>query len=242
MKDFLKYTMASVVGIILASVIFSVISLISVAGMIASEGASGVVPENSVLRIKLQGELVERAGEGSPMDILSQGEETSIGLDQALEALKKAADNENVKGIYLEGGLLAAEPAMLQELRQGLQAFKESGKWIVAYGDSYSKTAYYLASVADSILLNPEGVVEFNGMATELMFYKDVMDKLGIKMQVFKVGTYKSAVEPFIASEMSPANREQVTSYLTSIWNNMVKEVAESRHMDATRLNTLADT
>ena len=241
MKDFLKYTMASVVGIILASVIFSVISLISVAGMIASEGASGVVPENSVLRIKLQGELVERAGEGSPMDILSQGEETSIGLDQALEALKKAADNENVKGIYLEGGLLAAEPAMLQELRQGLQTFKESGKWIVAYGDTYSRGAYYICSIADEVLLNPSGMVDWNGMSSQPIFFTGLMKKLGVKMQVFKVGTYKSAVEPFINTEMSEANREQVQSYLNSIWNNLQKDVAESRKLSVETLNALAD-
>lgn len=241
MKDFLKYTMASVVGIILASVIFSVISLISVAGMIASEGASGVVPENSVLRIKLQGELVERAGEGSPMDILNQGEETSIGLDQALEALKKAADNENVKGIYLEGGLLAASPAMLQEFRQGLQEFKKSGKWILAYGDSYSRGAYYICSVADELLLNPSGLIEWNGMSSHPIFFTGLLEKLGVKMQVFKVGTYKSAVEPFINTEMSDANREQVKSYLSSIWNNMQKDVAESRNLSVETLNAIAD-
>ena len=241
MKDFLKYTMASVVGIILASVIFSVISLISVAGMIASEGASGVVPENSVLRIKLQGELVERAGEGSPMDILNLGEETSIGLDQALEALKKAADNENVKGIYLEGGLLAASPAMLQEFRQGLQEFKKSGKWILAYGDSYSRGAYYICSVADELLLNPSGLIEWNGMSSHPIFFTGLLEKLGVKMQVFKVGTYKSAVEPFINTEMSDANREQVKSYLSSIWNNMQKDVAESRNLSVETLNAIAD-
>ena len=205
MKDFLKYTMASVVGIILASVIFSVISLISVAGMIASEGASGVVPENSVLRIKLQGELVERAGKGSPMDILNQGEEISIGLDQALEALKKAADNENVKGIYLEGGLLAASPAMLQEFRQGLQEFKKSGKWILAYGDSYSCGAYYICSVADELLLNPSGLIEWNGMSSQPIFFTGLLEKLGVKIQVFKVGTYKSAVEPSLATSFTLA-------------------------------------
>ena len=241
MKDFLKYTMASVVGIILASVIFSVISLISVAGMIASEGASGVVPENSVLRIKLQGELVERAGEGSPMDILNQGEETGIGLDQALEALKKAADNENVKGIYLEGGLLAASPAMLQEFRQGLQEFKKSGKWILAYGDSYSRGAYYICSVADELLLNPSGLIEWNGMSSQPIFFTGLLEKLGVKIQVFKVGTYKSAVEPFINTEMSDANREQVKSYLSSIWNNMQKDVAESRNLSVETLNAIAD-
>ena len=241
MKSFVKYTFATVVGIFITLIIFSVISIVSIAGMIATQGVTAPIKEGSILRIDMAGELTERADE-NPFAALMGDMAATQSLEDALLALKKAAKSDKIKGVFLCGSSLATQPAMAQELRQALLEFKKSGKWIVAYGDSYSKTAYYLASVADSILLNPEGVVEFNGMATELMFYKDVMDKLGIKMQVFKVGTYKSAVEPFIASEMSPANREQVTSYLTSIWNNMVKEVAESRHMDATRLNTLADT
>ena len=241
MKSFVKYTFATVVGIFITLIIFSVISIVSVAGMIATQGVTAPIKEGSILRIDMAGELTERADE-NPFAALLGDMAATQSLEDALLALKKAAKSDKIKGVFLCGSSLATQPAMAQELRQALLEFKKSGKWIVAYGDSYSKTAYYLASVADSILLNPEGVVEFNGMATELMFYKDVMDKLGIKMQVFKVGTYKSAVEPFIASEMSPANREQVTSYLTSIWNNMLQEVAESRHMDASRLNTLADT
>lgn len=241
MKSFVKYTFATVVGIFITLIIFSVISIVSVAGMIATQGVTAPIKEGSILKIDMAGELTERADE-NPFAALLGDMAATQSLEDALLALKKAAKSDKIKGVFLCGSSLATQPAMAQELRQALLEFKKSGKWIVAYGDSYSKTAYYLASVADSILLNPEGVVEFNGMATELMFYKDVMDKLGIKMQVFKVGTYKSAVEPFIASEMSPANREQVTSYLTSIWNNMLQEVAESRHMDATRLNTLADT
>lgn len=241
MKDFLKYTLATVVGIILTSIIFTVISIVSVAGMVASEGASSSVPKNSVLRIKLQGEIVERAGEESPMAMLNTGEQTIIGLDQALDALKKAAKNDRVKGIYLEGGSLGASPAMLQELRQGLVEFKESGKWIVAYGDNYSRAAYYLCSVADELLLNPSGMIDWSGMASEPIFFTGLLKKVGVKMQVFKVGTYKSAVEPFVNTEMSPANREQVQSFLTSIWNNMQKDVAKSRRLKVETLNALAD-
>ena len=160
MKDFLKYTLATIVGIILTSIIITVICIISLAGMMASEGASGSVEKNSVLRIKLDGEVVERAGEGSPLDILSQGEQSTIGLDQALDAISKAAKNDNVKGIYLEAGSLAAYPADMQEIRQALLKFKESGKWIVAYGDSYSRGAYYLCSVADEVFLNPSGTID----------------------------------------------------------------------------------
>ena len=241
MKDFLKYTLATIVGIILTSIIITVISIVSIAGMVASEGVSSSVPKNSVLRIKLQGEVVERSGEGSPMDILSQGEDASIGLDQALEAFKKAAKNDKVKGIYLEAGSLAAYPADLQELRRGLEEFKESGKWIVAYGDDYSRGAYYLCSVADELYLNPSGMIGWSGMSSQPMFYTGLLKKVGIKMQVFKVGAYKSAVEPFINTEMSDANREQVQSFLGSIWNNMLKDVAKSRNLSVETLNALAD-
>ena len=242
MKDFLKYVLATIVGIILASIIITVITIVSVAGMVASEGASGSVPKNSVLRIKLQGEIVERAGEGSPMDFLNQGEDLTIGLDQALEALKKAAKNDRVKGIYLEGGSLTAYPADLQELRRGLTEFKESGKWIVAYGDTYSRAAYYLCSIADEVYLNPSGMIDWSGMSSQPIFYTGLMKKLGVKMQVFKVGTYKSAVEPYINTEMSDANREQVQSFLGSIWGNMLKDVAGSRKLSVETLNALADT
>ena len=241
MKDFLKYTLATIVGIILTSIIITVISIVSVAGMVASEGATSSVPKNSVLRIKLQGVIMERAGEGSPMDFLNKGEEASIGLDQALDALKKAAKNDRVKGIYLEAGFLASYPADLQELRRALEEFKESGKWVVAYGDTYSRGAYYLCSVADELYLNPSGMIEWSGMSSQPMFYTGLLKKLGVKMQVFKVGTYKSAVEPFINTEMSEANREQVQSFLGSIWNNMLKDVAKSRKLSVETLNALAD-
>ena len=242
MKEFFKYVLATIVGIILTSIIFMVISIVSVAGMVASEGATSSVPKNSVLRIKLEGEIVDRAGEGSPMDFLSQGEQMSIGLDQALDALKKAAKNDKVKGIYLEAGSLAAYPADLQELRRALVEFKESGKWVVAYGDQYSRGAYYLCSVADELFLNPIGMIDWSGMSSQPMFYSGLMKKVGVKMQVFKVGTYKSAVEPFINTEMSEANREQVMSYLSSIWNGMLKDVAASRKLSVETLNSLADT
>lgn len=240
MKSFIKYTMATVVGIFLTMTLFTIISIISLAGMMATEGMSAPIKEKSILRLDLSGTLAERS-DSNPFAALMGEENTALSLEDALLALDKAAKNENIIGVYLEGGAMGANPGMAQELRQALVEFKESGKWVVAYGDSYGKTAYYLSSVADSVLLNPEGNVDFGGMASQIMFYKDVMEKVGVKMQVFKVGTYKSAVEPFICTEMSPANREQVTSYLFSIWTNMLKDVAESRNMEVGKLNSLAD-
>ena len=240
MKSFIKYTMATVVGIFLTMTLFTIIGIISLAGMLATEGMTAPIKEKSILRINLSGELAER-DDANPFASLMGKVSASLSLEDALLALDKAAKNDKILGVYLEGGAIAANPGMAQELRQALVEFKKSGKWVVAYGDSYGKTAYYLSSVADSVLLNPEGNVDFGGMASQIMFYKDVMEKVGVKMQVFKVGTYKSAVEPFICSEMSPANREQVTSYLFSIWTNMLKDVAESRNMEVSKLNSLAD-
>ena len=146
-----------------------------------------------------------------------------------------------MKGIYLEGGILSATPAELQELRQGLVEFKKSGKWIVSYADQYTRGAYYLCSTADKVYMNPQGLLDWSGMASQPIFFKGLLEKVGVKMQVFKVGTYKSAVEPYICDQMSDANREQVTSFLGSIWGNMLKDVAKSRKMTAESLNALAD-
>ncbi len=246
MKDFMKYTLATVVGLLLFSIIATIISIVSIAGMVASEGTATKVGKNSILRIPLHGTLVERSEDGSmpfdPTAILMGNNTETISLEEALTALDKAADNKNVVGIYLDAGLLSGTPAMIEELHDALVKFKEkSGKWILAYGDTYTKSAYYLSSMADTLMLNPQGGLDWSGMATQLYFLKDMFEKVGVKMQVFKVGTYKSAVEPFICSEMSEANREQVTSYLNSIWNNMQKDVAESRGISLETLNTIAD-
>lgn len=241
MKDFFKYVLATVVGLVLTSIVMTIICIVSMAGMIASENMSNPVKENSILRIKLQGTVTERGEDQNPLAMLGGEEIQQIALDEALDALKKAAKNDDVKGIYLEGGILAASPAELQELRQGLVEFKKSGKWIISYADQYTRGSYYLCSTADKVYLNPEGMLDWSGMSSQPIFFKGLLEKVGVKMQVFKVGTYKSAVEPFICDKMSDANREQVTSFLGSIWGNMLKDVAKSRKMTVETLNGLAD-
>ena len=241
MKDFIKYTMATVVGLVLVSIIMGILTFVSMAGMIASEGMSSPIEKKSVLRITLKGSITERAGEENPLSKLGGETTQQIALDQALQALEKAAKNDKIEGIYMEGGILSAYPAEVQELRQALLKFKKNGKWIIAYADTYSRSAYYLCSVADKVYLNPIGMLDWSGLSSNPMFFTGLMKKLGIKMQVFKVGTYKSAVEPYIAEQMSDANREQVSSYQQSIWNNMLKDVAKSRKTTAEALNSLAD-
>lgn len=243
MKKFFSNVMATMVGLFLFGLLISILSIVSFAGMAVQGNMTAPIEKKSILRIKLDGTLEERTEE-NPLAILnsiSKTEGNALSLEEALIALDKAAKNEKIMGIYLEGGSLGATPAMAEELRDALLEFKKSGKWIVSYADTYSKMSYYLCSVADQILLNPNGILIWNGLGSNPMFFKDVLEKIGVKMQVFKVGTYKSAVEPFICTEMSPANREQVTSYLNSIWNNMQKDVAESRKTTVENLNQLAD-
>ncbi len=241
MKEFIKYTMATVVGLVLVSIIMGVLTIVSVAGMVASEGMSSPIEKKSVLRISLQGSMVERAGAENPLASLGGTATQQIALDEALQALKKAAKNDKIEGIYMEGGAFSAYPAEAQELRQALLEFKKSGKWIVAYADTYSRSAYYLCSVADKVYLNPIGMLEWSGLSSNPMFWTGLMKKVGVRMQVFKVGTYKSAVEPYIAEQMNDANREQVASFQQSIWENMLKEVAKSRRTTVEALNLLAD-
>lgn len=248
MKDFLKYVFATVVGLGLASLLMCVIFFVSIIGMAASEGATSPVKKNSVLRINLSGSIEERAEEQDPFSLamseLRGDDNSTLGLDELLSAVREAATNEKVEGIYIEvsSSFGGATPAMLQELRQELLAFKESGKWIYAYGDIYSQGAYYLTSLADEVVINPKGILDWHGMASVPVFYTDMMKKAGVKMQVFKVGTFKSAVEPYINTEMSEPNREQVKSFLTSIWSQFVSEVAQSRGLNSEQLITLADT
>ena len=248
MKDFLKYVFATVVGLGLAMLLMFVIFFVSIIGMAAGEGATATVKKGSVLRINLNGVLEERADNQDPLSLAMAGlmgdDATTLGLDQLLDAVAEAAKNDKVEGIYMEvgSGFGGGTPAMLQELRQALLKYKESGKWIFAYGDVYSEGAYYLTSLADKIVVNPKGIVDWHGMASVPMFLTDVLAKAGVKMQVFKVGTFKSAVEPYINTEMSEPNRQQVTAYLTSIWNQYKDEIGKSRNLTAEQLDVLADT
>lgn len=240
MKDFLKYTLASMLGLLLFTVVATILGIISIAGMVASSNLGAPVEKNSILRIPLKGEIQEQA-QDNPMAQFTGEENTALGLDELLRAIEKAKDNENVKGIYLEGGSPSAAIATLQEVRQALLDFKKSGKFIYAYADDYSQAGYYVSSVANQLMLNPMGGIDWHGLVSEPIFFKDMLAKVGVKMQVFKVGTYKSAVEPFINTEMSPANREQVTSYLTSLWGTMKQEVGASRKLKVEELDALAD-
>ena len=190
--------------------------------------------------LDLNGTLAERSQE-NPLDLIMKDDYKTYGLDDILSSIKKAKENEDIKGIYIQATSLGAGFASLEEIRNALKDFKESGKFVVAYGDAYTQGLYYLSSVADKVLLNPQGMLEWRGLAATPMFFKDLLEKVGVEMQVFKVGTYKSAVEPFISTEMSAANREQINVYLSSIWGQITSAVAESRNLSVEALNKEAD-
>ena len=237
----MKQAFATVVGILIFTVAMGIIGVISILGMVASTDSTPKVKDNSVLVLNLNGVMQERS-QDDIYSFLTGGEVSSLGLDDLAEAIDKAKTDDNVKGIYIEAGMFAPDgPASVQALREKLVEFKKSGKWIVAYGDQYTQSAYWLCSVADKVIVNPEGIVDWHGLCTETMYFKDLLAKFGVKMQIAKVGKFKSAVEPFFADKMSDANREQVSVYLNGIWGNIVKDVAQSRKLDAKTLNAYAD-
>ena len=242
MKQFFKYVCATVVGILLVVAIITILSIMSLVGMASMGSVTANVKDNSVLVIQLQGGINERSEENPFGELLGNDALSDQGLDDILNAIKKAKNEPKVKGIYLEAGTFTgAMPATLQAIRKALVDFKESGKFIVAYGDAYTQGTYYLCSTADSVVINPQGMIDWSGLASQVMYYKDLLGKVGVDMQVVKVGTYKSAVEPYLLNEMSEANREQIETYDNEIWGDMTKAVSKSRGISVSKLNELAD-
>ena len=240
MKDFLKYTLASIVGILACTVIVTIISIVAVVGIAASTETATVVNEDCIFKLELKGTVTDRVIDNPFAELLNE-EQTALGLNDILESIEKAGNNEHIKGIYLEAGGIEADPASTEEIRNALLRFKQTGKFVIAYGGSYTQADYYICSVADKVILNPQGLVDWHGVASQTIYYKDLLAQLGIEMEVFKVGTYKSAVEPYISSKMSKENREQITAYTSSIWNNMVQGVSQSRGITPDKLNQYAD-
>lgn len=241
MKDFLKYVLATIVGIICTGFIMGMMSLFMFIVMAISSSDTPSVKNGTVLRIQLSGTLNERAKENPFAQYLNNDIAQTQGLDDIITAIKTAQTNEKIRGIYLEGGTLISDMATAQELRKALVDFKKSKKFILAYADNYSQGSYYIASAADKVLVNPSGIVDWHGLASQPIFFTDLLKKVGVKMQVFKVGTYKSAVEPYILTKMSDANREQVSSFVGDIWKNICTDVANSRKISIEGLNAYAD-
>lgn len=241
MKEFIKNVGATVVGIFVFTILVGAIGMMSLVGMVASGSSAKDVADNTVFVINLEGQLQERS-EDNPFSQYLGGAASTIGLDDLLDGIKKAKENDKIKGIYIEAGAFAPDSyASLQAVRKALVDFKKSGKWIVAYGDIYTQATYYVASVADKVYLNPSGQIDWHGLASQTMFLKDALAKFGVQMQVVKVGAYKSATEMFTGDKMSDANREQVTAFLGGIWQNVCQDVAKSRKVSVEQLNQYAD-
>lgn len=241
MKEFIKNVGATVVGIFVFTILVGAIGMMSLVGMVASGSSAKDVADNTVFVINLEGQLQERSVD-NPFSQYLGGAASTIGLDDLLDGIKKAKENDKIKGIYIEAGAFAPDSyASLQAVRKALVDFKKSGKWIVAYGDIYTQATYYVASVADKVYLNPSGQIDWHGLASQTMFLKDALAKFGIQMQVVKVGAYKSATEMFTGDKMSDANREQVTAFLGGIWQNVCQDVAKSRKVSVEQLNQYAD-
>lgn len=240
MKDFFKYTAATVVGIIVFTIVCVALSVMSIVGMVASASATQAVEKNSVLVLKLNGSIDEQ-GTDNTIGKLTGNYIPSTGLNDILSAIKKAKEEENIKGIYIDAGVMSTDYATLQEIRSALEDFRKSGKKIIAYADTYSQGSYYLASVADKIYLNPIGMVDWHGIGAQPVFYKDMLAKFGVKFQVVKVGTFKSATETYTEEHMSDANRLQTKMFLDGTWKQVCNAVSKSRGISVDSLNRYAD-
>ena len=242
MSKFFKYFLAVVIGSILSSIFF-LIGIVMFIGILASSGDKEIaVKDNTILVLELNGPISERASDDPFSEILSElsGQPGPTGLNHILASIKKAKTDERIKGIYLESGLLSAGYATIEEIRNALLDFKTSGKFIYSFAPIYSQKAYYLASAGDKIFLNPAGMLEFKGLNSVRTFYKGSLEKLGIEMQVFKHGEFKSAVEPFLLESMSEPARLQTQTYVNSIWNHMLGKISASRGISVESLNQTA--
>lgn len=243
MKQFLKFTLASIVGVLVAGFLLIFIFIGVITAMVSGSEEPAQTESNSVLLLKFDHQIVDRAKknalEGLDLGIFES--EKTVGLNDMLDCIRKAKTDHNILGIYLNPSDISAGLGTIEEIRLALKDFKTSGKFIYAYGENISQKAYYLITVADSVMLNPQGSIDFRGLGGERTFYKKGLEKLGVEMQIIRHGKFKSAVEPYILDKMSPENRLQTETYLKSLWNEMLSDISASRKMGYDELNDIAD-
>ncbi len=245
MKSFFKITLASFVGAILAGIVVILIFFTATVGIISSTSSEEPVDldTNTILKLKLNKKIVDR-GSNNPFegfDFVSMQPQKTLGLNTILKNIDKAALDDNIKGIFLDLSSLNAGIATVEEIHNALAKFRQSGKFIIAYADYYTQKTYYLASIADEIYVNPAGGMEFVGLSAQLLFFKNALEKFGIKPVIIRHGKFKSAVEPFMLDKMSEANREQTQTYINSIWNTIINDISVSRNISTEELNKIAD-
>lgn len=244
MKSFWKYTLATVVGSIITFLLIIFVTFGIFSSMLSNIGQPEVtLNNNSILKISLSDAIPDRASD-SPLDYISFPSFQSkkyMGLNDILKTIEKAKTDDRIKGIYLDLNSVGGGIASLEEIRNKLIDFKESDKFIISYSSNYSQTAYYLATVADKIYINPQGSLTWKGMSSQVMFYKGLLDKLGIEAQIFRYGQFKSAVEPYMGTQMSEASKLQSITLIKSIWDNICKKISDERGISIEELNSLAD-
>ncbi len=244
MKEFFKYTLATITGIIVTSIIGFLFLFMVIGAIIASTEKTVVVENQSMLSINLDNLIVDRAPNDpfSDLNIPGLGSAKKIGLDHILSSIDKAVDDDRIKCIYLDLSVVNGGMAAVEEIRNALISFRDSSdKPVYAYGDMFDQKAYYLATVADKVVLNPMGAIDFRGLGGEVTFFKNALEKLGVEMQIVRHGKFKAAVEPLMLEKMSDENREQTMVYMNSLWNRMLKGISEERGIPVEKLNELAD-
>lgn len=243
MKNFFKHLFITILGVFISLLLLFFVMIGVIGAMVSSADKETVVKDNSILYVDFNQEIVDRASENpfKGFDFVSMQPQSSMGLNKILKAIENAKEDPKIKGIFMEIDAVGAGAATVEEIRDALIDFKTSGKFIISYSDTYSQKAYYLATVSDKVYLNPEGMVEWMGLRSEVMFFKGAMEKLGVEPQILRHGKFKSAVEPFMLDKMSPENREQTLTYMGSIWNHWVDGISKARNVSVEELNRLAN-
>lgn len=241
MLQFFKYTTATIVGFFISLALLCIGFIVFIAILLSSDTAqSDYVEKNSVLVLNLSGDIHERVID-NPLAMLTRQTRNEQGLEDILCAIEEATYNDNIKGIYIEAGMVNADCASLQEIRNALQRFRNAKKWIISYANEYTQGAYYVCSVSDQVYVNPQGMVDLHGVSVQPMFIKDVMAKFGVKMKVIKVGTYKSATEIYTEDQMSEPNKEQVTRFINATWQTVKADIAKDRKITIQEIDACAD-
>jgi protease IV len=244
MKNFLKYTLATITGIIIISILFFIVLLASFSAIVSSGNKPVTISNNSILVLKA-GQTIPDRGDQNPLagiDFLNMTLSPAPGLNEILHNIEKATGDSKIKGILIENGLLASGWATTEEIREALKKFRESGKFVISYTDYIlTQECYYLSTAATRIYVNPGSMIEFKGLSSEVMFYKKALEKIGVEVQVTRHGKFKGAVEPFILDKLSDENRAQIKDYAGSLWNQIIEDISKSRNITADHLNKIAD-
>lgn len=243
MKNFFKHLLITILGVFISLLLLFFVMIGVIGAMVSSGDKETVIKENSILYVDFNQEIVDRASDNpfKGFDFMSMQPQSSMGLNKILKAIEGAKEDPNIKGIFMEIDAVGAGAATVEEIRDALIDFKASGKFIISYSDTYSQKAYYLATISDKVYLNPEGMVEWMGLRSEIMFFKGALEKIGVEPQILRHGKFKSAVEPFMLDKMSPENREQTLTYMGSIWNHWVDGISKARNVSVEELNRLAN-